>query len=165
VQGGGDLMYRADSILFERMPDIEREPMSSEPAPRSASVVVVRREAVLMILRRYAPFEGLWSFPGGRAEPGEADEATARRELLEETGLEIGELARIGAFLPGPGTSPMILTVFAAHAVGGEPRAGDDALRAEFVPFGEVLARPRTAGSAGWIARALLALGGPELSG
>jgi hypothetical protein len=32
-------------------------------------------------------------------------------------------------------------------------------LRAEFVPFHAVLARPVTAGAPGWIARALMALG------
>lgn len=132
---------------------------------RAASVVVLRRDAVLMVLRGRAPFEGLWSFPGGRAEPGEAAEQTARRELLEETGLEVGGLTRVGAFRPGGHTSPLILTVFAARAAGGEPRAGDDALRAEFVPLGNVLSRARTAGSAGWITLALLALADPPLIG
>lgn len=32
------------------------------------------------------------------AEPGETTEETARRELLEETGLEVGELELFGVF-------------------------------------------------------------------
>ena len=130
---------------------------------QAASIVALRPDSVLMVERARPPFEGLWSFPGGRAEPGEDPEATARRELREETGLQVDELVRLGAFQPAPDVSALTLTVFAAQAGSTEPRAGDDALRAEFVPFGRVLARPRTAGSAGWIARALVALSNPPL--
>jgi 8-oxo-dGTP pyrophosphatase MutT (NUDIX family) len=129
----------------------------------AASIVVLRSDSVLMVKRGRPPFQGLWSFPGGRAEPGEQPEATARRELLEETGLNVGGLLKLGAFQPSPELSPLILTVFAARGDLTEPRPGDDALRAEFVRFAHVLARPRTAGAAGWIARALVALSDPPL--
>ena len=129
----------------------------------AASIVVLRRGAVLMVLRAQPPFRGLWSFPGGRAEPGEEAEATARRELQEETGLEVGALLRLGAFRPAPERPELTLTVFAARAGLADPQAGDDAFCAEFVPFALVLARPRTAGLAGWIARALLAQSDPPL--
>lgn len=42
-----------------------------------------------------------WSTPGGACELGESLEETARRELLEETGLEVGEL-KLLAVLSGP---------------------------------------------------------------
>jgi 8-oxo-dGTP diphosphatase len=130
-------------------------------APQGASVVVLRRDSVLMVRRARPPLQGLWSFPGGRAEPGEDAEATARRELVEETGLAVGPLARLGAFRPAPEFSALVLTVFAARAGVGEPRAGDDAVEAEFVPFESVLARPLTPGAPGWIARAVEALAPP----
>ena len=38
--------------------------------------------------------EGFWSFPKGHVEAGETEEETARREILEETGLRV-------SFLPG----------------------------------------------------------------
>lgn len=128
-----------------------------------ASIIVMRRDAVLLVQRARPPFRGLWSFPGGRAEPGEDAERTARRELLEETGLEVGAVVRLGAFAPAPDVSPLRLTVFAARAAGGTPQACDDALQAEFVPLDRVLTRPLTAGAAGWIARALAALSEPPL--
>jgi 8-oxo-dGTP pyrophosphatase MutT (NUDIX family) len=144
------------------MSDASR-PHNPPVARPSSSVIVLRRDTVLMVKRARPPFEGLWSFPGGRAEPGEDVERTARRELLEETGLEVGPLTRLGAFQPAPKLSPGLLTVFAARGGGAAPNANDDALEAEYVAFDRVLARPATAGAVGWIARALLALSEPPL--
>jgi 8-oxo-dGTP diphosphatase len=43
---------------------------------------------VLLIQRDLAPFEGSWALPGGHVREHEDLEASARRELKEETGLE-----------------------------------------------------------------------------
>ncbi len=129
---------------------------SSTEATEGASIVVLRRDAVLMVERSRAPNVGLWSFPAGRAEPGEDAEANARRELMEETGLTVGPLTRLGRLCPEG--AAFRVTVFAARAGEGKPKAGDDAARAEFVPFPAVLTRPLTAGAVGWIARAIAAL-------
>ena len=139
------------------------EPNASTAPELAASTVVLRADAVLMVERARRPFQGLWSFPGGRAEPGEDAEATARRELLEETGLRVAQLVPISAFHPSPDRSALTLVVFAARGGAEPPIAGDDALRAEFVPFEQVLLRRRTAHAAGWIARALVALAEPPL--
>ncbi|MCB9664059.1 MAG: NUDIX domain-containing protein [Alphaproteobacteria bacterium] len=56
-------------------------------AAASACLVDLARGLVLVGERRVAPAGGL-AFPGGRAEPGEEPEATARRELREETGMD-----------------------------------------------------------------------------
>ena len=103
-----------------------------------------RLRAVLMVKRARAPFAGLWSFPGGRTEPGETAEETARRELLEETGLAVGALVRLGAFsrCRAFAVAPDGLR---RAGPGGEPVAGDDAAQAEFVPLAAVLERPTTA--------------------
>jgi ADP-ribose pyrophosphatase YjhB (NUDIX family) len=126
-------------------------------ATAGASMVVIRRDAVLMVKRARPPAEGLWSFPAGRRESGEDAETNARRELFEETGLSVGALVHLGDFRP-LATAAFHVSVFAARAGEGAPRAGDDAAEAEFVPFGCVLTRPLTAGAAGWIARAIVAV-------
>jgi ADP-ribose pyrophosphatase YjhB (NUDIX family) len=128
-------------------------------ATKGASMIVVRPGSVLMVERSRPPNQGLWSFPAGRAEPGEDAEANARRELKEETGLSVGRVVRLGSFRPGgKGAAAFDITVFAAHAGEGVPVAGDDAAKAEFVPLDSVSARPTTAGAAGWIERAIAAL-------
>lgn len=123
-----------------------------------ASVIVLRRDAVLMVERAGGAFSGMWSFPGGRSEPGESAAATARRELLEETGIEAARLVRLGAFEPLPGFR---LTVFAASAPATLPKAAGDAAQAEYVPLSAVLMRRATPGAARWVARALTALAAP----
>ena len=51
--------------------------------------VVLDGDMVLMIQRGKPPRQGLWSLPGGAQELGETIHEAARREVREETGLEI----------------------------------------------------------------------------
>jgi len=76
-------------------------------APRAAVALVFRDGAQggleLLFIRRAEherdPWSGHMGFPGGRREPGDPDlEATAVRETLEETGLDLaGDGERLGA--------------------------------------------------------------------
>jgi len=76
-------------------------------APRAAVALVLRDGGPggieLLFIRRAEhekdPWSGHMGFPGGRAEPGDAGpEATAVRETLEETGLDLGrDGERLGA--------------------------------------------------------------------
>lgn len=56
--------------------------------------IVVRGDEVLLV-RRAARLHGggKWAVPGGYADRGETITAAARREVLEETGWEVGELS------------------------------------------------------------------------
>lgn len=107
------------------------------------SVAVWRGSEVLLVKRGRAPLAGYWSFPGGGVEIGERLEEAARREVLEETGLEIAvgrqiDYAEIIARDAGGRIERhYVLIVFAARALAGEVRAGDDAAEARFIQLSD----------------------------
>jgi len=72
---------------------IESAVRLSEARPTIRVVAAVLRDAhgrVLISQRPEGkPYAGLWEFPGGKVEPGEAIETALRRELREELGIEV----------------------------------------------------------------------------
>jgi len=75
---------------------------------------------VLLTRRSIEPARGKWTYPGGFVDWGEAVEAAAVRETLEETGLEV-ELDGLLGVYSYPGT-PTVIVVYRARVVGGEVR-------------------------------------------
>ena len=108
----------------------------------TADIIVVTRESkprVLLILRKHPPFAGVWALPGGFVDQNEPLEAAARRELREETGLEVGELAQLQTY-GDPGRDPRgwtVSVVFVAivDPTATYPRAGEDAAQAAWYPI------------------------------
>jgi 8-oxo-dGTP diphosphatase len=83
---------------------------------------------VLLIKRANDPFAGRWALPGGFLEPRELLEHCARRELREETGLEVGALEQLGAY-DTPGRDPrgwIVSVVYVARLAEERPVAGAD---------------------------------------
>jgi 8-oxo-dGTP diphosphatase len=99
------------------------------------------RLKVLLIRRKHEPFAGRWALPGGFLDVDEPIEAGARRELKEETGLEVGEVAFLGVY-GDPGRDPRgrtISLVYVATIPGPPPTAtgGDDAEKAAWLDAAE----------------------------
>lgn len=59
------------------------------------AVAVVNEEGEYLLQKRA---DGVWGVPGGFMELGESTEETGRREVFEETGIEIGRLTLAGVF-------------------------------------------------------------------
>ena len=95
--------------------------------PKVAAVaLVVDGAGLVMVKRGVEPQYGKWAFPSGYVDRGEVVEAAARREVKEETGLDVALDRLIGVYsLAG---SPVVLVVYSAHIVGGEVAVGHDAL-------------------------------------
>ena len=109
----------------------------------AVGAIAVDENRLLLIRRGHGPGAGLWSFPGGRVEPGETLHEAVVREAFEETGLEvvvdrfIGYVERFG---DEPAPYHYVIMDFAVTVLDPEqpPVAGDDAAEAMWVPFEDV---------------------------
>jgi ADP-ribose pyrophosphatase YjhB (NUDIX family) len=84
---------------------------------------VVRDDKVLYVRRNYEPNKGYWTLPGGYAEHTETLDEAVRRELREETGLEVNVTGVIGVRTRYGEKGGAVLVVFRCEAVSGEPQA------------------------------------------
>jgi 8-oxo-dGTP diphosphatase len=112
---------------------------------------------VLLVRRGREPFKGMWAIPGGFVGMDEDLPDAVRRELMEETGLDVDSLEQFRTFgKPGRDPRGRQITVAYAALVPRDipsPRAGDDAAEAGWFPLdalpplafdhAEVLARVR----------------------
>ena len=97
----------------------------------------------LLVQRGEAPFKGMWAIPGGFKRPEESLGEAARRELSEETGVDVPSLlTQFGAY-GDPGRDPRMNVVTVAYLAVlrdvGAIAAGTDAARAALVPVADVL--------------------------
>lgn len=91
----------------------------------AASVALIQQGQVLLIQRAYAPYQHLWTLPGGRREPGETIEHCAAREIREELGLTIAELRLV--LVQALGTDQQyVLAVFATQQFSGTITPSDE---------------------------------------
>ena len=98
---------------------------------------------MLLVRRGEAPFEGMWAIPGGFKRPTETLDEAARRELVEETGVDAATLlTQFGAY-GDPERDPRMNVVTVAYLAVlrdvGAIAAGSDAADAALVPVSDVL--------------------------
>ena len=74
-----------------------RKAVGRRPLLQTGAGVIVVDAAGRVLLQRRSD-NGCWDYAGGSMELGEEAEETARRELLEETGLTAGTLERYGVY-------------------------------------------------------------------
>jgi 8-oxo-dGTP diphosphatase len=98
---------------------------------------------VLLVRRGVPPFEGMWAIPGGFKRPAETLDEAAKRELLEETGIDGASLLRQFGAYGDPERDPRMNVVTVAYlAVLRDVLgivAGTDAAAAALVPVSDAL--------------------------
>ena len=111
----------------------------------TADIIILKtinsQQSILLIERKYPPYEGMWALPGGFMGMDETLEEAALRELREETGITGVELKQFHTFSK-VGRDPRhrtITTVFTGYAdETNSIEAGDDAAKAQWFPMDEL---------------------------
>jgi 8-oxo-dGTP diphosphatase len=98
---------------------------------------------ILLVRRGQEPFQGMWAIPGGFKRPDETLDAAARRELSEETGVDVPTVLRQFGAYGDPGRDPRMNVVTIAYLAVlrdvGAIVAGTDAADAALVPVSDIL--------------------------
>jgi len=101
--------------------------------------ILLRRDRILMAQRGKEPLKGWWSLPGGALETGESLADAVRREVREETGLEIQPVGVLEIFerimrdRNGVTEYHYVLIDYVCRVTGGALRPGDDVCAVEWV--------------------------------
>jgi ADP-ribose pyrophosphatase YjhB (NUDIX family) len=98
--------------------------------PTAGALVEDGNGGVLLVRRAVEPYKGRWDIPGGFLEEGEHPLDGLRRELREETGLEVEPLEFLGVWMDrygGESAAEATLNLYwTARTTGGEAEAADD---------------------------------------
>jgi ADP-ribose pyrophosphatase YjhB (NUDIX family) len=95
--------------------------------PKIAAGTLFEVHGKLVLLKRaIEPGYGKWVFPGGFVDRGETLEEAAIRETREEASVEVRVRELVDVF--SYSGAPVIVAVYAAEIVSGEPRAADESL-------------------------------------
>ena len=115
------------------------------------SVILYQCGKILLVKRSKPPFESHWSLPGGSQNFGETLEACARRELAEETGLEVDALMHLATrdYISDDDQGPrhhFVLTTYCGNGYEGQLKAGDDASDCAWFGLDEIAVMDTTPG-------------------
>jgi ADP-ribose pyrophosphatase len=127
---GGLLDVRRDRV---RLPDGSEALREYVKHPGAVVIVPVLDDGKLILEHqfRYPLGRVVLEFPAGKIDPGESPEATAKRELFEETGFTAGEWRHLGLIHPCVGYSDEHIEIFLARKL--EQHGGQNLDQGEFI--------------------------------
>jgi len=87
----------------------------------AVDAIVVKNEEILLIKRANKPFRGKWALVGGFVECGETTENTVKREVKEETGLNV-EVKELLGIYSTPDRDPRGHVISICYIVGSDDK-------------------------------------------
>lgn len=115
--------------------------------------LIYEEDRILLVQRGKPPLAGYWSLPGGAVETGERVEDALKREVFEETGLDVSVdsiatvFERIMPDESGRCEYHYLLVDFFCTIQGGEARPGDDSAAVSWFRISDLPSLPLTSGT------------------
>ena len=109
------------------------------PIP-TVDAIIQNSNSILLVKRRKDPYKNEFALPGGFVNEGETIEEAIKREVYEETSLEIHPIDILGVY-SDPKRDPrghIMTVVFIVIVIRGNPRAGDDAKEISWIPIEKI---------------------------
>ncbi len=100
-----DTLTLSDGSVAEREVVLHRGAVALVPMVDADHVCLVRNV-------RYAVRATLWEVPAGTIDPGEHPDATAARELVEETGYRAGRIVKLRDWYVSPGVMNEVMHLY-----------------------------------------------------
>lgn len=100
-----------------QLPDGKNIDFQSVEFGRPAVGVIARRADEILLIHQYrlTVDRFVWAIPSGGIDEGETAEAAARRELLEEAGIEAKDMRPLVAYHPSYGATNQTFELFLAQ--------------------------------------------------
>jgi len=97
------------------------------PNGRRTTFSIVEHPGDVVLLRQFRPSIGeeIYEIPAGTIEKGEAPLATAKREIIEETGFKARQWSKIAEFYTAPGFCTELMHVYVAKGLSPAVADGD----------------------------------------
>lgn len=116
------------------------------PIP-AVGAIIIKDGKILCTRRAFYPFVGEWDLPGGFLEGDEEPIGGLKREIKEETGLEIEPIRIIGAYQDKyhheSGETSSVTSIFYLTKIkGGKIQVADDISKIKFFPLDKLPAFP-----------------------
>jgi 8-oxo-dGTP diphosphatase len=109
------------------------------PIP-TVDAIIQNSSSILLIKRSKDPYKNQFALPGGFVNKGETIEEAIKREVYEETSLEVHPIDILGVY-SDPKRDPrghMMTVVFIVLVIRGNPSAGDDAKEISWISIEKI---------------------------
>jgi ADP-ribose pyrophosphatase YjhB (NUDIX family) len=111
-------------------------------APTASALIVDDKGHLLLARRAHEPYRGMWDTVGGFLDEREHPDDALRREVTEETGLDVEPGAYVGTYVDRYGDDDDAATtlnlVFEARYTAGEPTPADDVAELHWFDLAEL---------------------------